>query len=99
MLTEDQIKTAVLEVIANIAPEVDIENLDPAMRLRNQFDFDSVEFMNFAVSLQKKLAVEIPEADYLQLSTLNSCVAYLKSKLDSAGVTDSVNPTMPAKPA
>lgn len=99
MLTEDQIKTVVLDVIANIAPEVDIENLDPAMRLRNQFDFDSVDFMNFAVSLQKKLGLEIPEADFLQLSTVNSCVTYLKSKLDSAGVTDWVNPTTPAKPA
>jgi acyl carrier protein len=99
MLTEDQIKTVVLDVIANIAPEFDIENLDPAMRLRNQFDFDSVDFMNFAVSLQKKLGLEIPEADFLQLSTVNSCVTYLKSKLDSAGVTDSVNPTTPAKPA
>lgn len=51
MLTEDQIKIVALDIIGNIAPEADIENLDPAMRLRNQFDFDSVDFMNFAVAL------------------------------------------------
>ena len=61
MMTEDQIKKAALEIIANIAPEADIENLDPADRLRNQFDFDSVDFMNFAVALQTHLKVEIPE--------------------------------------
>ena len=99
MLTEDQIKTVALDIIGNIAPEADMEHLDPAMRLRDQFDFDSVDFMNFAVTLQKKLKVEIPEADYPQLATLNSCVAYLKSKLDAARVTDSANPTTPTKPA
>lgn len=99
MLTEDEIKKVALDIIGNIAPEADIENLDPAIRLRNQFDFDSVDFMNFAVELQKKLKIEIPEADYLQLATLNSCAAYLKLKLDAAGVTDSANPTTPTIPA
>ncbi len=80
MMTEDQIKKVALELIANIAPEADIENLDPADRLRNQFDFDSVDFMNFAVALQARLKVIIPEKDYPQLATLNGCIAYLKTK-------------------
>jgi acyl carrier protein len=80
MMTEDQIKKVALELIGQIAPEVDIENLDPADRLRNQFDFDSVDFMNFAVALQTHLKVAIPEEDYPQLATLNGCIAYLKSK-------------------
>jgi acyl carrier protein len=80
MMTEDQIKKVALELIGQIAPEADIENLDPSDRLRNQFDFDSVDFMNFAVALQAHLKVAIPEADYPQLATLNGCIAYLKSK-------------------
>jgi acyl carrier protein len=80
MITEDQLKKVVLELIGQIAPEADIENLDPADRLRNQFDFDSVDFMNFAVALQSRLKVEIPEGDFPQLATLNGCIAYLKSK-------------------
>lgn len=80
MTTEDQIKEVALELIRQIAPEADIENLDPADRLRNQFDFDSVDFMNFAVALQTRLKVKIPEGDYPQLATLNGCIAYLQSK-------------------
>jgi acyl carrier protein len=80
MMTEDQIKKVALELIGQIAPEADIKNLDPADRLRNQFDFDSVDFMNFAVALQTHLKVKIPEEDYPQLATLNGCIAYLKSK-------------------
>ena len=80
MITEDQIKKVALELIGQIAPEADIENLDPADRLRNQFDFDSVDFMNFAVALQTHLKVVIPEEDYPQLATLNGCILYLKAK-------------------
>ena len=80
MITEDQIKKVALEIISKIAPEADIANIDPADRFRNQFDFDSVDFMNFAVALQSQLKVEISEADYPQLATLNGCIAYLKAK-------------------
>jgi len=83
MMSDDQIKKSVLSIIGRIAPEADIEKLDPDERLRNQFDFDSVDFMNFAAAIKEDLHVEIPEEDYLQLSTLNSCIAYLKSRLDT----------------
>jgi acyl carrier protein len=81
MASEAHIRKVVLDTIGSIAPEADLAHLDPADRLRHQFDFDSVDFMNFAVALQERLEVAIPETDYLQLATLNSCVAYLKSKL------------------
>ncbi|MEN8760113.1 MAG: acyl carrier protein [Desulfobacterales bacterium] len=80
-MTEDQIKTAIMDLIGKIAPEADMQNLDPAVRFRDQFDFDSVDFMNFAVALQEQLKVEIPEEDYLKIGTLNGCIAYLKSKI------------------
>ncbi len=80
MPTEDQIRQTALEVIGNIAPEADLAQLDPADRFRDQFDFDSVDFMNFAIGLQDRLKIQIPEQDYPQLATLNGCIAYLKSK-------------------
>ena len=80
MLTEDQIKKVTLDLIGEIAPEADIENLDPAVRFRDQFDFDSVDFMNLAVALQEELKVKIPEEDCPKLATLKGCIEYLKSK-------------------
>ena len=82
MLSDDEIKKVALDLIAGIAPEADIENLDPSDRLRNQFDFDSVDFMNFAVALQERLNIKIPEEDYPRLATLNGCIAYVKSTTD-----------------
>ncbi|MFZ7128256.1 MAG: acyl carrier protein [Desulfobacterales bacterium] len=81
MPDEEQIRQTALDIIAGIAPEVDITQVDPEARLRNQFDFDSVDFMNFAVALQERLKVVIPEEDYPRLATLKSCTAYFISKL------------------
>lgn len=81
MLTEDQIHKVLLEIIGRIAPEADVKNINPGERLRDQFDFDSVDFMDFAAALQEKLEVKIPEADYPELATIDSCIAYLRSKM------------------
>jgi acyl carrier protein len=79
MLTEEMIKHTALEIISKIAPEADISHLDPTRRFRDQFDFDSVDFMNFSLALQARLKVEIPE-DYPQLATLKGCITYIQSK-------------------
>ncbi len=80
MVTDDQIKETVLDLIGQIAPEVDVASLDPVHRFRDQFDFDSVDFMNFAIALQERLQVTIPEKDFPQLASLVGCIAYVKSK-------------------
>ena len=82
MRNEDEVKNVVLEIIGRIAPEADIKNIHHGKRLRDQFDFDSVDFMDFATALQEKLNIKIPEADYPELATIDSCVAYLRSKMN-----------------
>ena len=44
---------------------------------RDQSDIDSMDFLNFVIGLHKELKVEIPEADYPKLASLNSGVEYL----------------------
>lgn len=51
---------------------------------RDQLNVDSTDFLNFVIGLHKELKVEIPEADYPELATLNGCVAYLKRIEDKA---------------
>jgi acyl carrier protein len=49
---------------------------------RDQLDIDSMDFLNFVIAVHEALHVEIPEADYPKLITLNGCVAYLVSLLE-----------------
>jgi acyl carrier protein len=77
---EKEIQKAVLRALSNIAPEVEVESIDPRKDLRDQIDIDSVDFLNFVIGLHKELGVEIPDADVPRLATLDGCIAYLLSK-------------------
>jgi len=80
-MTEAEIKQAVREALSNVAPEVDVDALDPAKDLRDQIDLDSVDFLNFVIGLHKQLNIEIPDPDVTKLTTLNGCTAYLTARI------------------
>ena len=52
--------------------------------LRDQVDLDSMDFLNYLISIHNKLAVEIPEGDYDRLATLDGLVAYVDEALRAA---------------
>jgi acyl carrier protein len=76
-MTIDALRSAVLEALLDVAPDVDAASLDSARPFRDQFDFDSMDQLNFVVGLHKRLGIDVPEADYPQLATLAGCVDYL----------------------
>ena len=76
----DDLKTVILRTLGEIAPEADLASLKPDVSFREQLDIDSMDFLNFVIALHEELHVEIPEADYPQLATLNGCVAYLAAR-------------------
>jgi acyl carrier protein len=77
---EKEIREVVLRALGNVAPEVELESLDPSKDLRDQIDIDSVDFLNFVIGLHKELGIEIPDADMPKLATLQSCIGYLMSR-------------------
>jgi acyl carrier protein len=76
-MNPDRIREAIAKTLGGIAPEADIEQLNPRANLRDELDLDSMDFLNFVIGLHKELGVEIPETDYAKLSTLGDCMAYL----------------------
>ncbi|MGW8161931.1 MAG: acyl carrier protein [Desulfobulbales bacterium] len=83
-MTTDEVKNVVLEIIQDIDDEADLENLNPADALRDQLDLDSMDFLDIVMELRKRYQIQIPEADYPQLATLDSCVNYLVPRLKAA---------------
>ncbi len=80
-MTNDQIKNAVLQIISVIAPDEDLTHLKSDVALREQLELDSMDFLDIVMELRKRYNVEVPEAEYGQLASLDSCVAYLAPKL------------------
>ena len=80
-MTNDQIKQTIVQIISVIAPDEDLSDVRSDVPLRDQFELDSMDFLDIVMELRKRYGVEVPEADYEQLGSLDSCVAYLGPKL------------------
>ena len=80
--SEAEIKEVVLRVLNGIAPEIELDGIDASRDLREQADIDSVDFLNFVIGLHREFKIEIPDADMPKLSTLDSCIDYLASRLE-----------------
>jgi acyl carrier protein len=83
-MTIEEIKNAILEIIQDIDDEADLTNLDSREALRYQLDLDSMYFLDIVMELRKRYQIQIPEADYPELATLDSCVNYLMPRLQAA---------------
>jgi acyl carrier protein len=80
-VTDDEIKALFVRELHKIAPEVDPAELDPAVDLREQVDLDSMDILNLAIAIHEATGVDIPEADYPQMASLNGCIAYLHDRV------------------
>lgn len=80
-MKREAIEGAIIEIIRDITPDSDVKDLDPAKRIRDQLDLDSMDFLDIVMELRKRYGVEVPESEYHNLATLNSCVDYLEPKL------------------
>lgn len=80
-MTDAEIKALVLRELGHIAPEAALDTLDPTVEIREQFDLDSMDILNWMIAIHEATGVEIPEADYPHLANLNSCVTYLRSRM------------------
>ncbi len=76
-----ELKDTILKVLAEVAPDADLKNLNPDRLFRDQFDFDSVDCLNFTMGLQRELKLTISETDYPRCSSLNGCMKYLEERL------------------
>ena len=83
-MNRDEIRTTALDLLAEIAPELDPATLEGDEPLRDQVDLDSMDFLNYLISIHQRLEIEIPEADYGRLSTLDDLVAYVEEALAAA---------------
>jgi acyl carrier protein len=80
-MSRDEIVLAIKDIIQTIAPDEDLSNLDHGVRLRDQIELDSMDFLDIVMELRKLYGVQIPEADYKELATMDGCVNYLAPHL------------------
>ena len=74
------IRQKIIDIIADIAIDENLSNLDDNIKLRDQLDLDSMDFLDVVMELKKRYKIEVPTEDYPKLATLKSCIEYLGPK-------------------
>ena len=82
-MNREEIKDVVLEIIEDIDEDADLDIIKSDVALRDQLDLDSMDFLDIVMELRKRYKLQIPEADYPNLATLDSCVNYLEPLLQN----------------
>ncbi len=82
-MTKEACKQIVLDIIAEIAPDEDLSDVKSEIKLRDQLELDSMDFLDIVMELRKKHGIEVPEDDYPQLESLDSCANYLIPKFEA----------------
>jgi len=79
-MTREQLHKVVLDALGSVAPELELDGIDPKKDLRDQCDLDSVDFFNVIVAVHAATGIDIPEVDYPKVASLDALVAYLQAK-------------------
>ncbi|WP_339730586.1 acyl carrier protein [uncultured Gimesia sp.] len=86
-MAPEQIRLVILDILARIAPDEDLSELDDSVPFREQMELDSMDFLDIVMELRKLYRVQIPEEDYGELGTMDSTVTYLTPLLKDAEST------------
>lgn len=80
-MTDAELEKLVTDALFSVAPDLEGETIAPDKTFRQQFEIDSMDFLNFVVALHKSTGVEVPENDYPKMQTLAGAVAYLRERM------------------
>jgi acyl carrier protein len=72
-------ETALSEELYKIAPDVELADIDRSGDLWEEYDIDSMDFLNLVTALGERFGIPMPEADYPQMRTFNDLARYLSS--------------------
>ncbi len=75
------VRETILRLLSGVAPDADLEGLDPTENLRQALDIDSYDFLQLLMKLHGELGVDIPESDYGKLASLQDLESYLTARI------------------
>jgi len=80
-MTREDVRRAVVSILEDIAPDEDLSSIKDDVTLREQMDLDSMDFLDIVMELRKRFNIEVPESDYQELVSMDSCIQYLQPLL------------------
>ena len=85
-MTRDDARTLLARLLRTIAPEVDLDTIDPTTPLQEEAELDSMDFLNLVGALYDVTGIDVPERDYPLVATIDGFVDYVTAA-DRGGVS------------
>ena len=79
-MNHTEARAIIAGALADVAPEIDLDEFDPDSSLRDGADLDSMDFLAYISAVSDAIDADIPEDDYAQLDTVNLAVAYVAAR-------------------
>ena len=76
-MNTDNARALIADVLAGIAPEIDLSTVDPSADLLHDLDLDSIDFLTLVTGVVERTGRDIPERDYPRIATFDTFTAYL----------------------
>ena len=76
-MNEQDARQAVEAAIGKVAPDVEPGDLDGGARLRQDLELDSLDFLRLVEVIAESTGVDIPEADYPAVATVDGLATYV----------------------
>ena len=76
-----EIREEIIDILSDIAPDENLDELVDDKNFREQLELDSMDFLDIVMELRKRHRVQIPEEDYGNLASMQTTVSYLEPKM------------------
>lgn len=80
-MNRDELRKAVLEELSDVAPDIDVATFDDRASLQDEYDLDSMDLLNLAAAVHKRLGVNIPDQDYARMRCVADLLDYLQERV------------------
>lgn len=79
-MNHDQARELVQGAVRRVVPDADLTGLPADANLRDEFEMDSLDFLEFVEALSERSGQELTEDDYPALVTWGGCADLLTSR-------------------
>jgi acyl carrier protein len=83
-MTDMECRSLLAEVLADVAPDADLDSVSSDANIRTELDLDSLDFLSLVQGVSARTGVEIRERDYGRLVSISDWRGYLSARLPGA---------------
>lgn len=80
-MTKEELQSEIIKAILEIAPDVEADEIEVGENIQRSLEIDSFDFLKILTAMHEKTGVEVPEADYAKVGSVEEMANYFIDNL------------------